>query len=657
MTDKVNRFLQFHLNKENLKYRTTTVYPDNAKLNSAEILRLFYEREKPILFPEDIFGFNRTISNIATDKMCMTNFIADFSWALKNGFNKIREELVSLLENATNKEFYKDAITSIDLTLEFVIKYREEAKKQNNDNLYSALEVVPFNQPNDYYQALVFMKILIFSLRASGADHVTLGRFDQYLLPYFNKSLEKGVKKEELLEQTELFFISINFDTDLYRGIQRGDNGQSLVIGGLTTDNTEGFNALSDVVLQSSLELTLIDPKINLRVNKDTPLEIYVKATELTKKGLGFPQYCNDDVIIPALLKLGYDKEDAINYSIAACWEVITLNSHDIVNLRCMNFPQAVRTATVEKLKECNSFEEYMTAVEDSVIKMVEEKIRLSNQDHDWFAYGNAFGSIFIENCRLTGKTTNQMGAKYNNFGIHGLGIAPAVDAVAGVYQCVFTDKSITKDELIDALESNFTNKENIRKLLLPAPKMGNNDKITNEIANRILSVYSKHLNGVPNSVGGVFRAGTGGPHFYVWLAKEVGATSDGRLAGDPFPASFSPSIGVKTDGPLSVIKTFSNFDMTNVCNGGPLTMEIHDNVFRNQMGINKVASLVSSFIKLGGHQLQINAICREKLLDAQKHPEKYPDLIVRVWGWSGYFNELDVCFQNHVISRLHYQF
>ncbi len=657
MTDNVKNFLQFHLKKDYHKNRFTADYPEDVKLNSEEFLRLFYEREKPIIYPYDIFGFNRTVQNLATDKMCMTNFIADFGWALKNGFGKIREELIALSATSVNKDFYNHAIASIDLTLDFANKYREEAKKQNNQLLESALEVVPFNPPTDYYQALVFMKILIFSMRASGTDHLTLGRFDQYLFPYFNMSLKKGVKEDELLEQTELFFISINLDTDLYRGIQLGDNGQSLVIGGLTTFNEDGYNALSDIVLTASLELTLIDPKINLRVNKNTPLEIYIKATELTKKGLGFPQYCNDDVIIPALLKLGYDREDAINYSIAACWEIITLNAHDIVNLRCMNFPLAIRTATMEKLIDCNTFDEYMTAVKESVIKMVEDKIKQSNLDHDWFPYGNEYGSIFIENCRLTGKTTNQMGAKYNNFGIHGLGIAPAVDAVAGVKQCVFTDKSITKEQLVEALNDNFKGKEKIRKLLLSAPKLGNNDEITNEIANDILTVYSKNLNGVKNSVGGVFRAGTGGPHFYVWLAKDVGATSDGRLSGEPFPASFSPSIGVKTDGPLSVIKTFSQFDMTNVCNGGPLTMEIHDNVFRNQMGINKVANLVSAFIKLGGHQLQLNAVCRDKLLDAQKHPENYPDLIVRVWGWSGYFTELDTCFQDHVISRLHYQF
>ena len=170
-----------------------------------------------------------------------------------------------------------------------------------------------------------------------------------------------------------------------------------------------------------------------------------------------------------------------------------------------------------------------------------------------------------------------------------------------------------------------------------------------------LLDFYAQTVDGVPDSVGGVFRAGTGGSMDYVTMSRDVGATADGRKAGQPYPASFSPSIGVRANGPLSVVQTFTSFDMTKIINGGPLTLEMHDNVFRNEEGIEKVAALVKTFISLGGHELQLNSISRERLLDAQAHPEKHPDLIVRVWGWSGYFNELDIEYQNHVISRTEY--
>ena len=138
----------------------------------------------------------------------------------------------------------------------------------------------------------------------------------------------------------------------------------------------------------------------------------------------------------------------------------------------------------------------------------------------------------------------------------------------------------------------------------------------------------------------------------YVFSARECPATADGRRSGEYYSSSYSPSLSVRLNGPLSVIQSFTKFDMTRIINGGPLTMEIHDTVFRNEDGIRKVAQLVEAYIRLGGHQLQLNAINRERLLDAREHPEDYPNLIVRVWGWSGYFCELDPEYQEHIITR-----
>jgi len=142
---------------------------------------------------------------------------------------------------------------------------------------------------------------------------------------------------------------------------------------------------------------------------------------------------------------------------------------------------------------------------------------------------------------------------------------------------------------------------------------------------------------------------------YYIWHSERLGATPDGRKAGEPFGANYSPSINSRFNGVLSVIQSFSKPNLERVCNGGPLTLEFHDTVFRNEEGVSKVAALVQTFVKLRGHQLQLNAVNRETLLDAQKHPEKHKNLIVRVWGWSGYFNELDPVYQNHVIQRLEF--
>jgi formate C-acetyltransferase len=174
-------------------------------------------------------------------------------------------------------------------------------------------------------------------------------------------------------------------------------------------------------------------------------------------------------------------------------------------------------------------------------------------------------------------------------------------------------------------------------------------------IAKSLMDLYIKHLSEKPNGHGGIWRCGTGSAQNYIYDAAKCPATPDGRLAGTPYACSFSPAPGARVAGPLSVIRAFTSMDLTRCINGGPLTMEIHHNVFRNEEGEAKVAQLAKLFVLSGGHQLQLNALNRETLLDAQKHPEDHQGLVVRVWGWSGYFCELDPVFQEHILSRIQY--
>jgi formate C-acetyltransferase len=264
-----------------------------------------------------------------------------------------------------------------------------------------------------------------------------------------------------------------------------------------------------------------------------------------------------------------------------------------------------------------------------------------------------SFLSLFIDGCLEKARDLTEGGAKYNNDGSHGAGIANAADALAAIRLRVYEEKSISKEDLLAALDANFEGYEEIRNLLLSAPKMGNNDEYVDSIACRLMDTFATTLNGLPNGrFGGVWRAGTGSAQEYVRSSCDVPATADGRLAGDVYGCSYSPAITSKLDGPLSVIQSFTKFDLERISNGGPLTIELHDTVFRNEEGEKKVAQLVKAFVHLGGHQLQLNSINRDRLLEAQAHPENYPNLIVRVWGWSGYFCELDKAYQDHIIRR-----
>ena len=244
-------------------------------------------------------------------------------------------------------------------------------------------------------------------------------------------------------------------------------------------------------------------------------------------------------------------------------------------------------------------------------------------------------------------------GGRYNNFGIHGTGIAVAVDSLASVRELVFGKKLVKLSELVTLLDTDFAGRPDILAAAKAAPKMGNANNRVDDLAKELIEVWGHAFDGKKNDRGGVFRPGTGSAMYYVWHAREVPASADGRLKGQPFSANYAPSLDVPVKGPVSVVKSFTEPDLVPVSNGGPLTIEIHDSAFLEPDGVTKVAQLVKYFIDRGGHQMQINTINRETLLDAQAHPERHRHLIVRVWGWSGYFIELDKCFQDQIIKRV----
>lgn len=608
--------------------------------------------EVPILYPVDFFGFH-----MGRNASCGTvggNVTPNYKRIITKGFDAVREELVATVSAADGlkKAYGNEMLQKLDECIAVCDQYRQTVKEQGNMRLYDALLRVPHKGAETFFEACVFMKLCIYFLRVSKADHLGLGRFDQYMYSFYENDKKKGVTDEELFETLEAFFVSLNFDTDLYTGVQQGDNGQSMVLGGFDKDGNSMYNELSDMCINASLELNLIDPKINLRVGKNTPDDIYVKATRLTKQGLGFPQYCNDDVVVPGLVKLGYDTDDALDYVVAACWEFIIPGcGADIPNIRTMNFPLVVNNVVHSKLLQCNSFEELMHHIEQGIADECDNHVQACNGRRKHMP----LLSLFTDNCIETLTDMWEGGAKYLNYGCHGAGIANATDALAAIKTCVFDEKTVTAEELLKAMNSNFEGYSEIRNRLRACPKMGNNDSAADDISLHLMSFFSKNMNNRDNGVGGIWRAGTGSAHEYLWSAAKCPATADGRKAAEPYSSSFSPSLDVKANGLLSIIQSFTKYDMTEIINGGPLTLEIHDTVLRNDMGVEKTAQLVKAYITMGGHQLQLNSINRERLLDAQKNPQKYPNLIVRVWGWSGYFNELDLKYQNHIIRRCEY--
>ncbi len=622
--------------------------------DSLRIMREALSREVPTFYPCDIFGFHTHLTHRPTLylngtefpwKLMPNNVTPAYELLIDRGFDDV---LAELKQREADGEFYPAAIETLSMTLDYCERYRAAAADAGYTRLADALGNVPRKAPSSFYEACVFHKLLLFFLRQL-SYHITLGRFDQYMYRYYAMDVARGVSRDELLETLELYFLSLNIDTDTLYGVQQGDNGLSMVLGGFDIAGNSQFNELSSLCMDASLELNVIDPKINLRVGKNTPDELYALGTKMTKKGLGFPQYCNDDVIIPALVKLGYRPEDAHNYTVAACWEpIVPGRGYDICNMTTTDLARITADAVNAHLAECDTFDDLLGYVKEALANRAEELKNMVAARR----FCAPLMTLLTYGCMESGLDIARGGARYNNYGTHGAGISTAVDSLAAIKTLVFEERSVDKAELLAALAADFDGYTALRNRLMDCPKMGNGDDVTDEISGWLLREYAAAVNGISNTAGGVWRAGTGSAQMYIRAAKECPATADGRHAAEPYACSFSPAIGARINGPLSVIRSFTKHDLTNVINGGPITLELHDNVFRNAEGEAKVAALVKLFVLSGGHQFQLNTINRERLMDAQKHPEQYPNLIVRVWGWSGYFCELDLPYQNHIIHR-----
>jgi formate C-acetyltransferase len=342
---------------------------------------------------------------------------------------------------------------------------------------------------------------------------------------------------------------------------------------------------------------------------------------------------------------------DARNYVVAACWEfIIPGQGMDIPNIAALSFARVVDTCVKKYLKTVTDFNSFLDKVRQEMKDELEAIVPgLSNI----YSEPAPLQSLLMNGCIEKARDIS-MGGKYNNYGIHGTGISTAVDSLAAIKKYVFEEKIVSAGEISDAIRNNFEGSGRLwEKLRYDAPKMGNDDDFADLIAVELLDAFSELTRDMKNELGGCFRPGSGSAMYYLWHVKDIGASADGRKRGEPLSANFSPGLNVKVKGPLSIIKSFSKPDMKKIMNGGPLTLELHDTVFRNPESNRKVSYLVKSYMDLGGHQLQINAVNREQLIAAKEHPELYRNLIVRVWGWSGYFTELDEVYQDHIIQRV----
>lgn len=678
---------KFVQNYELRKYRKNIDFKFTNKLENPQMLHAYaFEKvcdaQKPILFEDDVICFarydadkiphyitNRQIRNFyGEDGKChdfLNNVCPDYRILFKYGLKGILDIINGKLKNGNYKDkfFLMAAKKSIKALLRLSKRYYDAAKKNNLIDLADTLSNVPANPPRSFREALQSLRFVSASFYFAGNFQIGFGRMDQYLYPYYKKDVDcKIISKNEALSLIKEFFLSLNRDIDLYPGVTIGDNGQSVVLGGITRDGKSAINELSYLIIEASRDLCLIDPKINLRIDKNTPDDLLNLGCELTQKGLGFPQYLNDEVIISGLVKTGYSLEDARDYAVAACWEyLIPGKGIDVVNQGAVSLPYAVDYAQ-RLLRE----EDFAKKKFDALIQK-----NINDQTNNVLVFHNVsylpapIISVFFEKSLEIGADITSV-ASYKNVGIHGAGIASAADAYAVIDNLIEKKDWREFSRLRSIVANNFVGYDDeYQKLVHFKNKTGNDDSVTNQIVRKLFDMFYTSCKN-QSSQKRKIRPGSGTAQYYVWLTKmdekynfmvepRIKATWEGRKDGAPLPSSLAPANEIKVNGILSVFKSFSNIDYQKIVNGGPITVEFTPSAIAGKEGILKLSYLIKYFVEVGNQELQLNLLNVDELKDAMEHPENHRNLIVRVWGWSGYFCELPREFQEQIVARHSY--
>lgn len=548
--------------------------------------------------------------------------------------------------------------------------------------------VIAREAPRNFYQALqlVYFIQLVLQIESNGHS-VSLGRLDQYLFPFYQQDILTGnISREfasEILENTWIKLLSINkirpwSHTRFSAG---GPLYQNVTIGGLTTDGKDAVNELSFLILQSVGKMKLTQPNLSVRFHRNINPEFMMECTRVIEKGFGMPSFNNDEIVIPGLLELGVEKEDAYSYSAIGCIEIAVPGKW---GYRCtgMSFLNLMRvflaslydgldkqTGRVFK-KGIGNFNDFKTY--EDVFKAWQHQIKyytrktveidtavdtaLEEQVPDILC------SAFVENCIPRGKTIKEGGSKYDFISGLQVGIANLGNSLAAIKKLVFEDQRITKDQLLEALETNFdgVEGEKTRQLLLNfAPKYGNDEDYVDLLLKDAYMEYIKEIGTYHTTrynrgpIGCKYYAGTSSISANVPSGAVVPATPDGRKAFTPLAEGSSPSSGTDLLGPTAVFKSVSKLPTGKIMGGVLLNQKLSPRTIEKDADKLKLVSIIHTFFEdLKGWHVQYNVVSRETLLAAKEDPEKYRDLVVRIAGYSAFFTTLSPDTQDDIIAR-----
>jgi formate C-acetyltransferase len=589
---------------------------------------------------------------------------------------KKREELKAMEIAADALILYAER--HADLARKLAKRERNAKRRKELEKIASVCTHVPAHAPRDFWEALQYYWFVHLGVvtELNPWDAFNPGRLDQHLYPFYEKGLREGtLTREKARELLEALWIKFNNQPAPPKvGVTAEESCTytdfALInTGGVKVDGSDAVNELSYLILDVVEEMRLTQPGAMVQISKKTPDRFLKRAIEIIKTGFGQPSVFNTDEIIQELLRQGKLVEDARNGGASGCVETGAFGKECYILTGYFNMPKVLeitlnngldpRTGKKIGLEtgdpvKFSSFDELFDAFKRQLGHFVDIKIKGNNVIERLYAehLPVPFLSLLIDDCISKGKDYNDGGARYNTSYIQGVGLGTTADSLAAIKYNIFDERYITMKELLDAMRTNFAGYESFRQRLLnKTPKYGNDDDYVDQVMKSIFEAYFEAIDGRPNTKSGHYRINLLPTTVHIYFGKVVAATPDGRKAGEPLSEGVSPVQGADRKGPTAVIKSVAKID--HVRTGGTLlNQKFTPQLLADEIGMNKLAQLVRTFFKLDGHHIQFNVVNSDMLRDAQKHPERYRDLIVRVAGFSDYFVDLSVDLQNEIIKR-----
>jgi formate C-acetyltransferase len=616
----------------------------------------------------------------------------------RTGFLAVKEEIkksiASLNFFSDNKALEKtEELKAMEISCDAIIMYAnrhadileklalDEMNSERKSELVKMAAVcrkVPANAPETVHEMLQhywFIHLGVIT-ELNPWDSFNPGRLDQHLYPVYKKEMESGtLSNGELDDLLGCFWIKFNnHPSPPKMGVTASESNTYtdfclINLGGVKPDGTDAVNEMSYILLDVIKEMRILQPSSMIQISKKSPDRFIHKALDIIRTGFGQPSCFNTEAIIQELLRQGKSIADARNGGASGCVETGAFGTEAYWLTGYFNLPKILELTlnngfdkVTNKLvgletgyaSDYKCFEDLLESFKLQVNYFTDIKIRGNNVIEKTFSswLPVPFLSLLVEDCISNGIDYNCGGARYNTSYIQGVGLGSITDMLTSIRYNIFDNKTISWGELIKALDADFKGYEQIQyELIYKTPKFGNDDDYADQQAVAVFEIFYDAVNGRPNSRGGVHRINMLPTTSHVYFGSVIGATADGRSAHLPLSEGISPFQGVDHNGPTSVIKSASKIDHLRT-GGTLLNQKFSPSFFEDEESYEKLTALIRSYFILDGHHIQFNVVNVETLKDAQKHPERYRDLIVRVAGYSDYFNDLGEDLQNEIIKR-----